>query len=41
MFGIGGGEWLILMVAALFILGSERLPTAATWAAGTLRQVRE
>jgi hypothetical protein len=30
VFGIGGAEWLILMVAGLFILGPERLPSAAT-----------
>jgi sec-independent protein translocase protein TatB len=41
VFGIGGAEWLILMVAGLFILGPERLPSAATWLARTVKQVRE
>jgi len=41
VFGIGGAELLILMVAGLFILGPERLPSAATWLARTLKQVRE
>lgn len=38
---MGGSELLILVVAALFILGPERLPSAATWLARTLKQVRE
>jgi len=41
VFGIGGAELLILTVAGLFILGPERLPSAATWLARTLKQVRE
>jgi len=41
VFGIGGSEFLILMVAGLFILGPERLPSAAVWLARTLKQVRE
>ncbi len=41
MFGIGGAEWLILMVAGLFILGPERLPSAAVWLARTVKQVQE
>ena len=40
MFGIGGAEWLILMVAGLFILGPERLPSAAVWLARTVKQVQ-
>ncbi|MEO9221359.1 MAG: Sec-independent protein translocase protein TatB [Mycobacteriaceae bacterium] len=42
MFGnIGWSEFLILMVAGLFILGPERLPSAAAWLATTIKQVRE
>ena len=42
MFGnIGWSEFLILMVAGLFILGPERLPSAAAWLARTIKQVRE
>ncbi|MGZ4521419.1 MAG: Sec-independent protein translocase protein TatB [Mycobacteriaceae bacterium] len=42
MFGnIGWSEFLILMAAGLFILGPERLPSAAAWLAQTLKQVRE
>lgn len=38
---IGWAEFLVLGVAGLFILGPERLPAAASWAAGALRKVRE
>ncbi|GAA4477382.1 Sec-independent protein translocase protein TatB [Rhodococcus olei] len=42
MFGnIGWGEFMILLVAALVILGPERLPGAVTWVTKALRQVRE
>lgn len=42
MFGnIGWGEFLILLVAALVILGPERLPGAVSWVSKSLRQVRE
>ncbi|HEY6425349.1 MAG TPA: Sec-independent protein translocase protein TatB [Pseudonocardiaceae bacterium] len=41
MFNIGWGEFLILVVAGLFILGPERLPSAAAWLGRTVRQVRE
>ncbi|HKR51596.1 MAG TPA: Sec-independent protein translocase protein TatB [Pseudonocardiaceae bacterium] len=41
MFNIGWGETLILIVAGLFILGPERLPSAAAWLGRTVRQVRE
>lgn len=42
MFGnIGWSEFLILVVAGLFIFGPERLPTAAAWLGRTVRQVRE
>jgi sec-independent protein translocase protein TatB len=38
---IGWGEILVLVVAGLFILGPERLPSAAAWLGRSLRQVRE
>ncbi len=41
MFNIGWPEFLIIVVAALFILGPERLPSAAAWLGRTIRQVRE
>lgn len=42
MFGnIGWGEFLVLLVAALVVLGPERLPGAVSWVTKSLRQVRE
>lgn len=41
VFNIGWGEFLILIVAALLILGPERLPSAAAWLGRTVRQVRD
>ncbi len=41
MINIGWPEFLILVVAGLFILGPERLPSAAAWLGRTVRQVRE
>ena len=38
---VGWGEILVLVVAGLFILGPERLPSAAAWVGKTVRQVRE
>jgi sec-independent protein translocase protein TatB len=38
---VGWGEILVLIVAGLFILGPERLPSAAAWVGRTTRQVRE
>ena len=38
---IGWGEILVLIVAGLFILGPERLPSAAAWTGRAIRQVRE
>ncbi|MGU3431778.1 Sec-independent protein translocase protein TatB [Actinomycetes bacterium M1A6_2h] len=38
---IGWGELMVLLVAALVILGPERLPGAVTWVTQTMRQVRE
>jgi Sec-independent protein translocase protein TatA len=33
-------ELFILAVVALFVLGRERLPSAAAWLARTLRQIK-
>lgn len=41
MFDIGWGEFLVLVLAALFILGPERLPGAARWLGRTVRHLRE
>ena len=38
---VGWGEILVLVVAGLFILGPERLPSAAAWVGRATRQVRE
>lgn len=38
---IGWVEILIIIVAGLFILGPERLPSAAAWVGKTVRQVRD
>lgn len=38
---IGWGEILVLVVAGLFILGPERLPSAAAWLGRTIRQVKD
>jgi sec-independent protein translocase protein TatB len=41
MLDIGWGDFLVLILAALFVLGPERLPGAASWLGRTVRQVRE
>ncbi|MEE2033693.1 Sec-independent protein translocase protein TatB [Rhodococcus chondri] len=42
MFGnIGWGEFIVLLVAALVVLGPERLPGAVSWVTKSLRQVRD
>ncbi|SNS88600.1 Sec-independent protein translocase protein TatB [Rhodococcoides kyotonense] len=42
MFGnIGWGELVILLVAALVILGPDRLPGAISWVTKSLRQVKD
>ncbi len=41
MFGLSVEHLLILLVAALFILGPERLPGAASWLARAVRQARD
>jgi sec-independent protein translocase protein TatB len=38
---IGWGEIIVLIVAGLFILGPERLPSAAAWVGRSIRQVKE
>ncbi|WP_018684044.1 Sec-independent protein translocase protein TatB [Actinokineospora enzanensis] len=38
---IGWSEILVLAVAGLFILGPERLPSAAAWVGRNIRKVRE
>jgi sec-independent protein translocase protein TatB len=38
---VGWGEIFVLVVAGLFILGPERLPSAAAWVGKAVRQVRE
>lgn len=38
---VGWGEILVLIVAGLFILGPERLPSAAAWVGRSVRQVKE
>lgn len=40
MFDLSIEKLLILTVVALFVLGPEKLPTAATWLAQTLRQIK-
>ncbi|HEX5407278.1 MAG TPA: Sec-independent protein translocase protein TatB [Pseudonocardiaceae bacterium] len=41
MFDISWGEFVVLIIAGLFILGPERLPGAAAWLGKTVRQVRD
>jgi sec-independent protein translocase protein TatB len=41
MLDIGWGDFLVLVLAGLFILGPERLPGAASWLGRTVKQVRE
>jgi sec-independent protein translocase protein TatB len=41
MFNISWGEFVVLIIAGLFILGPERLPGAAAWLGRTVRQVRD
>jgi sec-independent protein translocase protein TatB len=38
---IGWGELVILLIAALVILGPDRLPGAITWVTKSIRQVKE
>jgi len=38
---IGWGELMVLLIAALVVLGPERLPGAVSWVAKALRQVRD
>ncbi|MGW4366620.1 Sec-independent protein translocase protein TatB [Nocardia takedensis] len=39
--GVGWSELMILLVAALIILGPERLPAAVRWTTDSLRQARD
>ena len=41
MFGIGGGEFLTLIVLALILIGPDRLPNVATDAAKLVRKLRD
>ncbi|QCB52219.1 Sec-independent protein translocase subunit TatB [Rhodococcus sp. PAMC28707] len=42
MFGnIGWGELVVLLVAALVILGPDRLPGAISWVSKSIRQVKD
>lgn len=41
MFNISWGEFVVLIIAGLFILGPERLPGAAAWLGRSIRQVRD
>jgi len=38
---IGWGELVILLIAALVILGPDRLPGAISWVTQSIRQVKE
>lgn len=38
---VGWGEVLVLIVAGLFILGPERLPSAAAWSGRAVRQIKD
>jgi sec-independent protein translocase protein TatB len=38
---VGWGEILVLLLAGLFILGPERLPSAAAWMGRSIRKVRD
>ena len=40
MFGLSIDHIVILLIAALFILGPERLPEATQWLVKTLKQIR-
>lgn len=40
MFGLSLEHLLVLLVAALFILGPERLPETARWLARTIHKIR-
>jgi sec-independent protein translocase protein TatB len=41
MLDIGWGDFMVLVLAALFVLGPERLPGAAAQLGRTVRQVRK
>jgi len=41
MFGIGGGEFLTLLILAVILIGPDRLPHVATDAAKLVKRLRE
>lgn len=41
MFNLSWAHFAVLLVAALFVLGPERLPGAAAWLGRSVRQVRD
>lgn len=41
MFGLSVEHLLVLLVAALFVLGPQRLPEAASWLARTIHKARD
>ncbi|WP_328455294.1 Sec-independent protein translocase TatB [Amycolatopsis sp. NBC_00438] len=41
VFGISLGHLTVLLLAALFVLGPERLPGAVQWLADAVRRVRD
>jgi sec-independent protein translocase protein TatB len=41
VFNVDGLEWVVLALAAIFILGPDRLPGAARWLGQSVRKVRE
>ncbi len=38
---VGWAEVMLMLLAGLFVLGPERLPSAAAWLGRTVRQLRE
>ncbi len=40
MFDLSPGKILVLVLAALFVLGPERLPAAASWLGGAIRKAK-
>ena len=40
MFGLSWDQIILILLAALFLLGPERIPTAIKWLMDSLRKVR-
>lgn len=40
MFDLSAGKIVVLLLAALFVLGPERLPAAAAWLGGAVRKAK-